>query len=236
MLDVRFFHSVPFTGAIVTAVCGFAALGGFLFLNTLYLQSVRHFSPLHAGLLTLPMAVRDGSFLADLGARRRRPRSSATAPVVRHRHCRLRRDAVAGDRPHRDLVPRVAYAVFGFGFGILNAPITNSAASGMPRSQAGVAAAIASTSRQTGAALGVAVLGAVVTSRIKGSFADGFSSASHLGWDIMTGCGVAVFILGMVTTSAWAKRTATEAAKLIEADQKLDHATADYAGVGSRSR
>jgi MFS family permease len=130
----------------------------------------------------------------------------------------------------------VAYMVFGFGFGILNAPITNSAASGMPRSQAGVAAAIASTSRQTGAALGVAVLGAVVTSRIKGSFATGFSSASHLGWDIMTGCGVAVFILGVVTTSAWARRTATEAAKLIEADQKLDRATTDYAGVGSRSR
>jgi MFS family permease len=130
----------------------------------------------------------------------------------------------------------VAYVVFGFGFGIINAPITNSAASGMPRSQAGVAAAIASTSRQIGAALGVAVLGTAVTSRIKGSFATGFSSASHVGWDIMTSCGVAVFVLGLVTTSAWAHRTASEAAELIEADQKLDRGSADYAGVGSRNR
>jgi MFS family permease len=130
----------------------------------------------------------------------------------------------------------VAYVVFGLGFGPLNAPITNSAAAGMPRSQAGVAAAIASTSRQTGTALGVAVLGAAVTSRIKGTFATGFSSASHVGWDIMTGCGVAVFVLGIVTTSAWAHRTAAEAAKLIEADQNLDRGATDYAGVGSRNR
>ena len=46
----------------MTAVCGFAALGGFLFLNTLYLQSVRHYSPLHAGLLTLPMAAMTAVF------------------------------------------------------------------------------------------------------------------------------------------------------------------------------
>ena len=41
------------------------------------------------------------------------------------------------------------------GFGMMNAPITNTAVSGMPTSQAGVAAAVASTSRQVGSALGV---------------------------------------------------------------------------------
>ena len=236
LLDIRFFHSVPFTGAIVTAVCGFAALGGFLFLNTLYLQSVRHFSPLHAGLLTLPMAFMAAVFSPISGrvVAARGPRLPLVLAGVGIAVCGVMLSQVTDHTAIWFLI--VAYAVFGFGFGIVNAPITNSAASGMPRSQAGVAAAIASTSRQTGAALGVAVLGAVVTSRIKGSFANGFSSASHLGWDIMTGCGVAVFILGVVTTSAWAHRTATEAAKLIEADQKLDRATTDYAGVGSRSR
>ena len=236
LLDIRFFHSVPFNGAIVTAVCGFAALGGFLFLNTLYLQSVRHFSPLHAGLLTLPMAFVTGVFSPISGrvVAARGPRLPLLLSGIGIAVSGVMLSQVTDHTAIWYLV--IAYAVFGFGFGILNAPITNSAASGMPRSQAGVAAAIASTSRQTGAALGVAVLGAVVTSRIKGSFANGFSSASHLGWDIMTGCGVAVFILGMVTTSAWARRTATEAAKLIEAAQKLDHATADYAGVGSRNR
>jgi EmrB/QacA subfamily drug resistance transporter len=56
LLEMRFFCSAPFSGASTIAVCAFAAQGGFLFLNTLYLQGVRHFSPLHAGLYMLPMA------------------------------------------------------------------------------------------------------------------------------------------------------------------------------------
>ncbi len=51
LLDLRFFRSVPFSGATVIAVCAFVALGGFLFLNTLYLQDVRGYSALHARLL-----------------------------------------------------------------------------------------------------------------------------------------------------------------------------------------
>src|SRR5262249_40590570 len=55
-LDLGVFRSGPVSGAPVTAVCAFAALGGFLFLNTLYLQEVRGYSALHAGLYTLPTA------------------------------------------------------------------------------------------------------------------------------------------------------------------------------------
>jgi MFS family permease len=103
----------------------------------------------------------------------------------------------------------VTYVIFGVAFGMLNPPITNAAVSGMPRAQAGVAAAIASTSRQVGASLGVAVLGSVVTSQIVGSFAGSFPAASHVGWLIMAGCGVAVCVLGFVTTSGWARRTSS---------------------------
>ena len=56
--------------------------------------------------------------------------------------------------------------LFGIGFGMVNAPITNTAVSGMPRAQAGVAAAVASTSRQIGQTLGVAVIGAVLASGV----------------------------------------------------------------------
>ena len=56
LLDVRFFRSTPFSGAAAIAVCGFAGFSGFLFLNTLYLQDVRHYSALEAGLATLPTA------------------------------------------------------------------------------------------------------------------------------------------------------------------------------------
>jgi len=56
LVDLRFFRSLPFSGATVTAVSAMGALGGFLFLNTLYLQEVRGYRPLVAGLFLLPMA------------------------------------------------------------------------------------------------------------------------------------------------------------------------------------
>jgi MFS family permease len=95
-----------------------------------------------------------------------------------------------------------AYAVFGIGFGAINAPITNTAVSGMPPAQAGVAAAIASTSRQVGASLGIAVSGAVAVAR------SGSAVAGHAGWWIVAGCGALVLALGVASTSRPALRTA----------------------------
>jgi hypothetical protein len=85
----------------------------------------------------------------------------------------------------------------------------------MPRAQAGVAAAIASTSRQVGQALGIAVVGSVVISHVDGPLATGFSVASQIGWWIVFGCGVAVLLVGILTTGRWAQATAeTVAAEL----------------------
>ncbi|UWS70001.1 MFS transporter [Streptomyces noursei] len=57
LVDLRLFRSAGFSGASAMAVCSFFVLGGFLFLNTLYLQNVRNLSALVAGLFLLPMAV-----------------------------------------------------------------------------------------------------------------------------------------------------------------------------------
>jgi MFS family permease len=108
----------------------------------------------------------------------------------------------------------ISYLVFGLGFGMLNAPITNAAVSGMPRAQAGVAAAIASTSRQVGASLGVAVAGTVLTARLVGSFETGFVAAALLCWYIIAACGALVLVLGLITTSRWARRTAEDLVKV----------------------
>jgi hypothetical protein len=97
----------------------------------------------------------------------------------------------------------VAYLVYGAGAGLVNAPITNTALSGMPRDQAGVAGAIASTCRQTGAALGVAVTGAIIAAS-----SAGFVHASHAARAVLAGCGVMVMLLGMVSTGRWALATA----------------------------
>jgi MFS family permease len=103
-----------------------------------------------------------------------------------------------------------AYALFGFGLGFVNPAISTSAVAGMPLAQAGVAAAIASTARQVGAALGVAIAGTVVsTSRAHGS---SFTLATHPIWWIMTGCGAMVLLLGWASATGWARETAAVAA------------------------
>jgi EmrB/QacA subfamily drug resistance transporter len=215
LLDMRFFRSVPFTGATVTAVCGFAALAGFLFLNSLYLQNARGFSPLHAGLLTLPMAAMTAVF-STLSGRivgQRGPRWPLAVAGLGIGATGVLLGTISPDTPVWFIV--LAYVVFGIGFGMLNPPITNAAVSGMPTAQAGVAAAIASTSRQVGASLGVAVLGSVVTSRIHGPFAASFPAASHLGWWIIAGCGVGLVVLAFVTSGTWARRTAAALASTV---------------------
>jgi MFS family permease len=107
-----------------------------------------------------------------------------------------------------------AYALFGVGLGMVNPAITNSAVAGMPLSQAGVAAAIASTSRQVGAALGVAVAGTVVVAgHARGT---DFTTATHAIWWVMTACGAAVLMLGFASSTAWARASADRVAHLLE--------------------
>jgi EmrB/QacA subfamily drug resistance transporter len=219
LLDVRFFRSVPFSGTTLIAISGFAALSGYLFLNALYLQQVRGLSPLEAGLFSLPsaaitavLAPLTGRFVASRGARL--PLIIAGSGLL---VSGLILTQLSADWPLALLL--LPYVAFGVGFGTLNSPITNTAVSGMPRAQAGVAAAVASTSRQLGAALGVAIIGSVVTSHVSGSFATGFTPASHLGWWIMAGCGVVVLAMGILTTSRWARRTADTAAATFESDE-----------------
>jgi len=213
LVDIRFFRSLPFSGATLTAVSAMSALGGFLFLITLYLQDVRDYRPLFAGLFLLPMAaaMAVGAPLAG----RMLARSGARAPLL---------IAGAGITAGGLLLTRLtstsapgylvlAFLVFGIGMGFVNAPITNSAVSGMPRSQAGVASGIASTSRQVGSSLGVAVMGSVLAANLHGSIEAGFAAATRPGWWIIAAAGVVVIVLALITTSrrgrASAERTAT---------------------------
>jgi lysylphosphatidylglycerol synthetase-like protein (DUF2156 family) len=110
----------------------------------------------------------------------------------------------------------LAYLVFGFGSGAVNPPITNTAVSGMPPSQAGVAAAVASTSRQVGMTLGVAVVGAVAGGTAAASLGKGFAAATHPGWWIVAALGLVIIALGYLTTTSWARRTARATAQRLE--------------------
>jgi EmrB/QacA subfamily drug resistance transporter len=218
LIDIRFFRSVPFAAATVTAVAAFATLGGFLFINTLYLQEVRGLSAAEAGLRTLPMALMTIVF-SPLSGRivgRRGSRLPLVVSGVALTLSCLMLTRIHATTPFTWLF--AAYVVFGIGFGLVNAPITNAAVSGMPRAQAGVASGIASTSRQIGQTLGVAIVGAIIAAGAQGSVAGGLAGASHAAWWVLAGCGTVVLILGVVATSPWALETARKTAAELNPD------------------
>jgi EmrB/QacA subfamily drug resistance transporter len=214
LIDLRFFRSTPFAASIAIAVAAFAAFGGFLFLNTIYLQDVRGLSPLQAGLATVPMALMTvvTSPLSGRLVGRRGPRLPLGIAGAFAMAGSAMLIGIGADTPLAWLL--ASYAVFGVGFGFVNAPITNAAVSGMPREQAGVAAAIATTSRQFGQTLGVAVVGAIVASQAGAASGGDLAAAAHPAWWTLTAFGAVVLVLGFFATScrarASARRTAAE--------------------------
>ncbi|MGA2320822.1 MAG: MFS transporter [Solirubrobacteraceae bacterium] len=216
LIELRFFRSPPFSGATLIAISAFAAFSGFLFLNTLYLQDVRGYSALQAGMCTLPMAAT--AMLASplsgrvLGARGPRlPLLTAGVCMV------LSAVMLARITPSTPLGLLLAsYAIFGVGFGSVNSPITYTAVSGMPDSQAGVAAAVASTSRQIGQALGVALTGSILAASGFAGAGRRLAASSHPAWWLIAGWGAAVLILGAATSGPWATRMARRLGEQLE--------------------
>jgi EmrB/QacA subfamily drug resistance transporter len=233
LIDLRFFRSPPFSGAAVVSVCAFLSLGGFLFLNTLYLQEVRGFSPLQAGVALLPMAALM-MIISPLSGRligHRGPRPSLIIGGTAVLAAGLVSALPTGEPS--DLRLYLGYALLGTGLGWVNAAITNTAVSGMPREQAGVAAAVASTTRQLGSALGVAIIGSVIADHVT-TVAPGpaFVSASRVSWGIIALCGLVALSVGGLTTGAWGRRRAKANAERMQAAAAGSTGPADRANSG----
>lgn len=171
LLDFKYLRQPALIGAVVAALVLFLAMGGFLFFNTLYLQEVRGFSPLDAGLLTAPATA--VSLVVSPWSGRHTGKRGPLVPAVMA--CGLVTVAMAvltlvlSDRTSLWLLV-LDYLMLGAGYGLVNPAATYSAVSALPPDQAAVAAAITSTARQVGTTMGVALVGAVV-----------FSSGAHLG-------------------------------------------------------
>jgi len=107
-----------------------------------------------------------------------------------------------------------AFAVYGIGFGMVNAPVTNAAVSGMPQDRAGAASAVTSTSRQVGVSIGVALCGSLAGTALAGSAAQ-FADAARPLWWVSIGLGLCIVVLSIVSTSERAHRSAQRLAPLI---------------------
>ncbi|MFC9994856.1 MFS transporter [Nocardia sp. NPDC127526] len=196
LIDVRDFRSPPFTGAVLVAISAYVAVGGFLFLNTYYLQDIRKLDPLHAGLELLPMAAAiavagplSGRLTALRGARFALTLGAAITTLA----ALALTFTFETDHP---VVRLTAYGCLGAGVGMMNTPITDTAISGLPRSRAGVASSVATTSRQFGQALGVAVIGSIIAGT-PGALEseDAFRGPATSSWIVMTGFAVLALIV-----------------------------------------
>ncbi len=155
------------SGVITVA---FFVMFGLFFLLTMYLQFVRGYSPLNAGLSTLPLPL---TLLAVA------PRSAAlaerigTGPVMASGFVLVASGfavlTVVG--PHTPyLVLAVAMVLLGVGMSVTAAPATGSIMSAVPQAKAGVGSAVNDTTREVGGALGIAVLGSIASAAFRSGF------------------------------------------------------------------
>ena len=175
MLDVRLFRNARFSAASGAIGLAFFGLFGTLFFTTQYLQSVHGFSPLEAGVWSLPIAAglaMGGPLSARIGARvgAKFLVSGGLAIVAGG----LALYATAGPKSGFALIGG-AEAILGLGIGLAMTPATDSIMGTLPPERASVGSALNDAVRQVGGALGVAVLGSVLSSHYR----DGMDGATN---------------------------------------------------------
>ncbi|HEV7657427.1 MAG TPA: MFS transporter [Mycobacteriales bacterium] len=167
-LDVRLFQDPRFASAVGSVGLVFFAAMGSLFFGTFYLQIVRGYSPLETGLLFLPFAAaqlifapRSAGLVATYGPKR------VTAAGMGLVTVGLAAFLLIGTGTPIWVLAAV-YFVMGAGMANVVAPTTEAVMSSLPRERAGVGSAVSNTVRQVGGALGVAVLGSVLSQVYRG--------------------------------------------------------------------
>ena len=169
LLDLSLFRKRSFTGAAVAIALVFFSLFASIFFLTQYLQFVLGYDALAAGVRMTPVAV--GLILGTILSTRLRPVTGTRLVVsvgLAITAGGLAILATISDSSGYSTV-LLALAVAGFGMGITSAPATNSIMGSVPREQAGVASAVNNITRPVGGALGVAVLGSLLSTAYRSS-------------------------------------------------------------------
>ncbi|MBE2999021.1 MFS transporter [Nocardiopsis sp. HNM0947] len=162
-LDVRFFRDPRFSVSIAVILLLFFSMAGIIFFMSFYWQSVREFSPLVAGLLVLPSAVGQMLFapLSPTLVRKAGPRAVAAGGIVAVCLSFAFFAVIQQDTP----IPLIMLFFFtqAAAMATVLTPATDAIVSSVPPGKAGAASAVQNTARQIATALGVAVLGAVIS-------------------------------------------------------------------------
>ena len=165
MLDIGFFKNPRFSAASGAITLTFMALMGVIFMLTQYLQSVLGYSPLKAGAMLVPMSA-VMMVLAPTSARLVERVGTkvvlGTGLLVLSVALLLQTTLTPTSGEMAVIGVTVLLAV---GMANVMAPATESIMGSLPREKAGVGSAVNDTTRQVGGALGVALLGSILSSR-----------------------------------------------------------------------
>ena len=177
----------------------YAAIFGFWFFQSLYMQGTLHFSALETGLAFVPMTlgVGLGATLAPRLTRRVGARMVLAAGML---------SATAGEALLTGVHPGGTYVaqvlpggmLGAFGLGLSLVPATIVAVQGVPAATSGLASGVLNTSRFVGAALGLAVLSTIAASHTHAALASGASTATALtdGFQFQFGVGAVFCLVG----------------------------------------
>ena len=164
MLPVSYFGDRRFSVGSATVTVSFFVMFGFFFLFSLYLQFARGYSPLDAGLATLPFAVafvivspRSAALAERIGSGRTIAYGFATVGIGM-----VLMAMIGVETPYLVLV--IGMVLLSAGMAIVAAPATSGIMNAVPMSKAGVGSAVNDTTRELGGALGIAVFGSIVNS------------------------------------------------------------------------
>jgi MFS transporter, DHA2 family, multidrug resistance protein len=179
MLDVRFFKNPRFSAASSGIALLFFALFGSIFLLTQYLQFSLNFSPLEAGVRLLPFALTmmvvaplSALVVSRIGTKVTVTLGLTIVTIALVTLTGLDADSSYGS----DVVWR--FMLMGLGMALTMAPATESVMGSLPLAKAGVGSAVNDTTRQVGGALGVAIIGSVLSSTYGSRISEFFTNQS----------------------------------------------------------
>jgi EmrB/QacA subfamily drug resistance transporter len=190
MLDLRLFGNRTFSGANIAALLVSLAMFGIFFFVSLYMQNILGYSPVHAGVVFLPMtflvvvtAPLAGKATDLIGAR-----WPITIGMLLLAAALWSFSTLGVEGTFLEMLPGML--IGGVGMGLAMGPMTTAALSTVPVDRAGVASGVVTTSRQVGGSLGVALMGAIVAAaetvpstdpRFALQFVEGFQNALEFG-------------------------------------------------------
>jgi predicted MFS family arabinose efflux permease len=231
MLPLRLFRSRGFTVTNVASMLMFFGMFGSIFLLAQFLQVVQGYSPLQAGIRTLPwtampvlVAPIAGSLSDRIGGRPLLVIGLALQAIGLGWLAAVTSPTVA----YATLVP--AFVVSGVGMSLFFAPVANVVLGSVRREEEGIASGANNAIRELGGVFGVAVLGAVFSAR--GGYTSGAAFVTGLTSAVWVGAAV-VAVAAVVALALPRLRRADATAITTDAATADAHAEATVAGTAA---